>query len=405
MSLPGCRWRRKRLVAAGFWSSAAPGVLLLGAAAALTSGSLAFAPSLISPEAEAAGTLGAGRHRGRCSPGRSRLGAPGRPRGVHTVPTTPRWEAPAGSLAVPFTATALLAAAVTSLAGEGEGSGGAAAAAKSAGEEKGVVAAAAPVGPAAPTATAGDQGGSNAAAPAEPPAPAELADDKVETPPPVSGGADDADGSARIAKALRRLTDAEKALRSWSCVAEVCYLWLGVISIVVALFSYSSRGGRVNASMGMGLTCIVGSCICAAVGWWQARGCRVLSRRCGLAASSLSPEMASQPSAQLITVVPPLAMIETRLRNRRRTAWIGAMLAIFGMHTMVGLLVAKVLTTTAGGMSVSRGASGLSIDAFTLLSATNCALMHMIGAGIVGLQRSLMPAPTTPAGWVRGWDC
>lgn len=212
-----------------------------------------------------------------------------------------------------------------------------------------------------------------------------------------------ADGYDRLSQALRRLTDAETSLRLWSYVVEVAYTWLGLFSLGLACASYWSRGRSVTLSMGIGLVSVLSSCVCSALGWWQARGCRALSRRCGLAASSLEPDLAGPPSAQLIAVVPPLSIVERRLQRRERTAWIGTVFAVVGMDVMVGVFITGLLGPA--GAAVGQSVSGQTIDVLTLFAATNCALMHTFGAGVASTQKKLLPKPQTPdGGWVRGWD-
>ena len=44
--------------------------------------------------------------------------------------------------------------------------------------------------------------------------------------------------------------------------------------------------------------------------------------------------------------LPSLVAIETTLRARQRTAWLGALFAVVGLQTMVGLMVGKALWST-----------------------------------------------------------
>ncbi|CAE8598403.1 unnamed protein product [Polarella glacialis] len=156
----------------------------------------------------------------------------------------------------------------------------------------------------------------------------------------------------------------------------------------VASFSAYSQGGLRafrSTSMGLGLTAVGLSVICALIGWFQARTCRTLGRRCGLAASALEPGGPTPPASQLMTMMPSLSAIETGLRARQRTAWLGSLFAIVGLQSMVGLMVAKVLATS-GGLASSPG---INLDIFTLLAVGNAALSHVIGGGAAAIQQAI----------------
>lgn len=199
----------------------------------------------------------------------------------------------------------------------------------------------------------------------------------------------------------QRLSDAERNLQIWSYAAEVQYTWLGLVSLCISGFSFYTHG-KANPSMTVGIGAVVASVVCSAVGWWQARGCRQISRRCGLAAASLESEGSVTPSSQVLSMLPPLAMVEKKLARRERTAWLGSLFAVLGLHTMVGMLVAKVLTNSGTPYTPSLG---VSLDVFTLLAASNCAFSHVLGAGIAALQRRSLPQTkeTTDDG-MAGWD-
>lgn len=208
----------------------------------------------------------------------------------------------------------------------------------------------------------------------------------------------------RIALVVQRLTTAENSLRRWGYVAEAVYTWLGIISLGVACFAaYTKGGARAFAgspSMALGLGSVGLSVLCSFIGWLQARGCRNIGRRCGIAASSLEPGGPARPETQIIAMMPALGDIECSLRNRQRTAWLGAMFAVVGLQAMVGLLVGKVLAAS-GGLAP---APGVSLDVFTLLAVSNVALSHVIGGGTVALQQGALPTPAASTSDVfRGW--
>jgi len=203
----------------------------------------------------------------------------------------------------------------------------------------------------------------------------------------------------RVALVVQRLTAAEISLRRWGYVAEAVYTWLGAISLGVAVFAISTKGGA-NGTMGLGLGSVFLSVLCSFVGWLQARGCRNIGRRCGIAASSLEPGGPTRPEAQILAMMPALGDIESSLRNRQRTAWLGAMFAVVGLQAMVGLLVGKVLAASGG----LHPAPGVSLDVFTLLAVSNAALSHVIGGGTVALQQGALPAPAaSTSDAFRGW--
>mmetsp|Transcript_71433 Transcript_71433/g.128566 ORF Transcript_71433/g.128566 Transcript_71433/m.128566 type:complete len:332 (-) Transcript_71433:63-1058(-) len=230
-----------------------------------------------------------------------------------------------------------------------------------------------------------------------------LATDSNEEQEAVSSGAGSGTSdAARVALVAQRLTAAEGTLRRWGYIAEVVYTWLGLISLSVASFSAYSQGGLRafrSTSMGLGLTAVGLSVICALIGWFQARTCRTLGRRCGLAASALEPGGPTPPASQLMTMMPSLSAIETGLRARQRTAWLGSLFAIVGLQSMVGLMVAKVLATS-GGLASSPG---INLDIFTLLAVGNAALSHVIGGGAAAIQQGALPAPSTSDDPFQGW--
>mmetsp|Transcript_51080 Transcript_51080/g.158229 ORF Transcript_51080/g.158229 Transcript_51080/m.158229 type:complete len:378 (+) Transcript_51080:39-1172(+) len=207
----------------------------------------------------------------------------------------------------------------------------------------------------------------------------------------------------RVALVAQRLVAAERSLRRWGYVAEVVYTWLGLISLGIASFAAFSHGSTHayrSPAMALGPLSVGLSLICSLVGWFQARSCRSVGRRCGLAASSLEPGGPPPPVAQFVSVMPSVADIESGLRARQRTAWLGAMFAVVGMQAMVGLLVAKVLAAS-GGVSSPLG---VSLDVFTLLSVSNAALSHIVGGGAAALQHHGLPPPGSPADDpFRGW--
>jgi len=208
--------------------------------------------------------------------------------------------------------------------------------------------------------------------------------------------------AARVALVSQRLTAAEGTLQRWGYVAEVVYTWLGLISMSVSSFAAYSQGGLRafrNSSMGLGLAAVSLSVMCALLGWFQARSCRTLGRRCGLAAKSLEPGGPLPPASQLTTMIPSLASVEAGLRARQRTAWLGALFAVVGLQAMVGLMVAKVLATS-GGFGTSPG---LNLDIFTLLAVGNSALAHIIGGGAAALQQGALPVAAAPEDPFQGW--
>mmetsp|Transcript_109293 Transcript_109293/g.319957 ORF Transcript_109293/g.319957 Transcript_109293/m.319957 type:complete len:289 (-) Transcript_109293:8-874(-) len=128
--------------------------------------------------------------------------------------------------------------------------------------------------------------------------------------------------AGRVALVAQRLVTAEKSLRRWGYVAEVVYTWLGLISLGIASFAAFSHGSMQayrSPAMALGPFSVGLSLLCSLVGWFQARGCRSIGRRCGLAASSLEPGGPPPPAAQFHTVMPALGDIEGGLRARQRT--------------------------------------------------------------------------------------
>mmetsp|Transcript_58915 Transcript_58915/g.137696 ORF Transcript_58915/g.137696 Transcript_58915/m.137696 type:complete len:287 (-) Transcript_58915:80-940(-) len=217
---------------------------------------------------------------------------------------------------------------------------------------------------------------------------------------PVDAGTSELSGPVSTPAVVKRLSAADSSLQFWGYIGETCYSWLGLISIGVACFSAYSRGPTArNVSSFMGLATVGLSVMCGFVGWFQSRMCRQDGRRCGLAAASLEPSAA--PTAQLAAMIPQLAGIESLLNSRQRTAWLGMVFSVVGLQAMVGLLVAKVLSA-GGGLSI---ATGFQLDVFTLLAVSNTALSHVIGVGVVALQRAALPA-ARPGGsdMYRGWD-
>lgn len=195
---------------------------------------------------------------------------------------------------------------------------------------------------------------------------------------------------ARAALVAQRLTRAETALTQWGYLVEVVYTWLGLISLGVAGFATYSQGGwrvLIGTSMGLGMTSVALSVFCSLIGWFQARGCRSLGRKCGLAAASLEQGGSISSSPQLATMMPSLNAIETSLRARQRTALLGAFFAVLGLQAMVGLMVAKVLATSGG----FQGSPGINLDIFTLLAVGNSALAHIIGGGAAAFQQAALP--------------
>lgn len=204
---------------------------------------------------------------------------------------------------------------------------------------------------------------------------------------------------AKVALVVQRLTTAEWSLRKWGYLSEVVYTWLGLISLGVAVFRacVGSDLSRTR-SLALGLASVGLSLVCALVGWYQARVCRRLGRRCGLAASSLEPGGPTPPAAHLLAALPALVDIESGLRARQRTAWLGAFFAVVGMEALAGLLVAKLLMVS-GPFVAAPG-----LDVFTLLSVCNAALSHVISGGAAALQQSaLPPAPQSHDDQFRGW--
>lgn len=219
--------------------------------------------------------------------------------------------------------------------------------------------------------------------------------------PAEVGGASDPN-AIKASKASQKLLSAESTLRKWGYVSEVVYTWLGLISLSVASFAAYSQGGlrAFRSSMGLGLASVALSVTCALVGWFQARSCRNLGRRCGIAANSLEPGGPVPPASQLSTILPSLASVEASLRARQRTAWLGALFAVVGLQSMVGLMVAKVLATS-GGLGI---APGINLDIFTLLAVGNAALSHILGGGAAALQQASLPqASSFSEDSLRGW--
>lgn len=106
------------------------------------------------------------------------------------------------------------------------------------------------------------------------------------------------------------------------------------------------------------------------------------------------------PASQLGTILPSLASVEASLRARQRTAWLGALFAVVGLQSMVGLMVAKVLATS-GGLGI---APGINLDIFTLLAVGNAALSHILGGGAAALQQASLPqASRSSEDSLRGW--
>eukprot|EP00929_Paragymnodinium_shiwhaense_P103305 TRINITY_DN66701_c0_g1_i1.p1 TRINITY_DN66701_c0_g1~~TRINITY_DN66701_c0_g1_i1.p1 ORF type:complete len:330 (-),score=62.65 TRINITY_DN66701_c0_g1_i1:35-1024(-) len=233
--------------------------------------------------------------------------------------------------------------------------------------------------------------------------------------PPIARDAEDA--SKRVSLVVDRLNDAESSLQLSSSIAEVLYSSLGLVSLALGVFSCACQG-QGSLPMTLSLTSVGLSLLFCAGGWWQARGTRLLSQRCKLAASSLTPIGATgEPlPPQVHAVLPPVRLIERRLLRRERTAWLGALFAIVGLHMMVGMLVAKVLvqsaasgrvTVEAAGSIASKLSSGVRLDAFTLLMVSNCALSHIVGAGLASVQRRQLPQPRgtdDSDSAYRGWD-
>jgi len=212
---------------------------------------------------------------------------------------------------------------------------------------------------------------------------------------------------AQVSTALvvKQLTSAELALGRWSYLVEVVYTWLGMISLALSGFSLFSRGGAAflarSPSMKLGLVSVGFSVIIFGfVGWFQARSCRNLARRCGIAASSLEPGGPVPPPQMMLSRVPPLEDMERLLRARQCTAWIGAAFALLGMQTMLGLLVLKVLSNSGSIPSPSS----VSLDIFTLLAVVNAALSHVIGGGIAAIQQKALPSSISAKNdALRGW--
>ncbi|CAL1133040.1 unnamed protein product [Cladocopium goreaui] len=219
---------------------------------------------------------------------------------------------------------------------------------------------------------------------------------KSEAPAPSESSSD----AGRVKTVVQRLTNAETSLQRWSYVAEVIYTWLGLISLSVAGWATYSLGGlRIfNTAGGLGIVSVGLSVACSLVGWFQARSCRHLGRRCGMAAGSLEPGGPVNPKMSL----PALAAIEANLRARQRTAALGALFAVVGLQSMVGLMVTKVLATS-GGFSPSPG---INLDIFTLLAVSNSALGHVLAGGLAAVQQGSLPkissSSTDPfQGWAR----
>ncbi|CAJ1331164.1 unnamed protein product [Effrenium voratum] len=206
--------------------------------------------------------------------------------------------------------------------------------------------------------------------------------------------------SARMNRVVQRLTNAEISLRRWGYVVEIIYTWLGLISLAVASFAAYSQGGLAafRSAMGLGLASVALSVVCSLVGWFQARSCRALGRRCGLAAGSLEPGGPVPPPSQMSSL-PPLSSIEVSLRSRQRTAWLGALFGVVGLQSMVGLMVGKVLATS-GGFSQSPG---INLDIFTLLAVSNSVLGHVLAGGLAAIQQGSLPQSSASDDNFQGW--
>lgn len=224
---------------------------------------------------------------------------------------------------------------------------------------------------------------------------------RLQAKPAEAGDSSNTDAT-KASKASQRLLNAESTLRKWGYVSEVVYTWLGLISLIVACFAAYSQGGlrAFRSSMGLGLGSVALSVTCTLVGWFQARGCRNLGRRCGIAANSLEPGGPVPPASQLSTILPSVASVEASLRAQQRTAWLGALFAVVGLQSMVGLMVGKVLATSGG----LRAAPGINLDIFTLLAVGNAALAHILGGGAAALQQASLPqAASSSEDALRGW--
>lgn len=224
-----------------------------------------------------------------------------------------------------------------------------------------------------------------------------LAEEDSKSEAPIQDSSSD---SGRVKTVVQRLTNAKTSLQRWSYAAEVIYTWLGLISLCVASFAaYSQGGARVlSTPMGLGIGSVALSVACSLVGWFQARSCRNLGRRCGVAADALEPGGPIPPQLSL----PALASIETSLRARQRTAALGALFAVVGLQSMVGLMVGKVLATS-GGFAQSPG---INLDVFTLLAVSNSCLGHVVAGGLAAVQQGSLPRTSSTSsdpfqGWAR----
>mmetsp|Transcript_2801 Transcript_2801/g.3138 ORF Transcript_2801/g.3138 Transcript_2801/m.3138 type:complete len:299 (-) Transcript_2801:28-924(-) len=223
----------------------------------------------------------------------------------------------------------------------------------------------------------------------------EAPESKSDTPAP----SDSSDGG-RVKTVVQRLTSAKTSLQRWSYAAEVIYTWLGVISLSLVTFTVYSKGGSTSlgTSMGLGITSVALSVACSLVGWFQARSCRNLGRRCGVAADALEPGGPVPPAMKL----PALAAIEASLRARQRTAALGALFAVVGLQSIVGLMMTKVLATSGGFVP----SPGINLDIFTLLAVSNSALGHVLAGGLSAIQQGSLPHTSSSStdpfqGWGR----
>ena len=76
---------------------------------------------------------------------------------------------------------------------------------------------------------------------------------------------------------------------------------------------------------------------------------RNLGKRCGVAAGVLEPGGPMPPTMSL----PAVSAIETSLRARQRTAALGALFAVVGLQSMVGLMVTKATAASLSGGPLS----------------------------------------------------
>eukprot|EP00913_Durusdinium_trenchii_P019411 g18249.t1 len=149
-------------------------------------------------------------------------------------------------------------------------------------------------------------------------------------------------------------------------------------------------------------------------------GHRVSGTQCGLFLGGLVPSSQLQESGPPLRCVgkpsppstiargnrrprlPALASIETSLRARQRTAALGALFAVVGLQSMVGLMVGKVLATS-GGFAQSPG---INLDVFTLLAVSNSCLGHVVAGGLAAVQQGSLPRTSSTSsdpfqGWAR----